>query len=616
MQLFKVAVAACAAACIALPAAALTPQSDPDVQSVLAQTRAALGAPALDRGGTLSLTERVSAIGLSGTGTSAGRLGEARFAERISTPPLVQADGYDGAQAWNQDQSGYVWVDGSTAGLSQEIDQAFAANASVFTRNAGGSTVAWGGFRTDGAKRYATLTVTPPHSQLPMQVWIDTANHLPARYTIAVGPLTNEIGLSDYRRVDGLLVPYRVHVESNGNTVDVAVTSARIESGTQDTFAKPQSAVSDFSIQNGASSTSIPIDLIDNHVYLNVMLDGKGPYRFVFDTGGSNVIDPAVAKELSAAASGSLQGSGAGSATESFSFAKVKSLQVGDAVLRDQLFVVGPVRQGFGVAAGQPVDGLIGFEVLARFITTFDYANKTVTLALPGAQPPAGSKIVPFVFGSTQPQFDCTIDGIATQCSVDTGARDSLSLLTAFVAAHPQVVPAAHSQEGVSGFGVGGGDRGYLGRLSSLQIGPFELHDLVAGFSTQKEGFFAGPFLAANVGGGVWKRFTVTFDYTKQTIALQPNASFETRDSYERAGVFLIDAGGKIVVYDVRPGTPAAEAGIAKGDTIVSIDGTAPASLKAARDAVNAPAGTVLHLQIAAKSGTPRAVTLTLRDWV
>jgi hypothetical protein len=33
---------------------------------------------------------------------------------------------------------------------------------------------------------------------------------------------------------------------------------------------------------------------------------------------------------------------------------------------------------GFGVSAGRAVDGLIGWEVLARFVTTFDYADKTV----------------------------------------------------------------------------------------------------------------------------------------------------------------------------------------------------------------------------------------------
>ena len=92
------------------------------------------------------------------------------------------------------------------------------------------------------------------------------------------------------------------------------------------------------------------------------------------------------------------------------------------------------------------MDGLIGWEVLARYITTFDYAGKSVTLSLPGStSAPAGAHVVPFVFYGTQPQIACTIDGIPAECAIDTGARDTISFMAPFTAAHPQIVPAALS---------------------------------------------------------------------------------------------------------------------------------------------------------------------------
>jgi hypothetical protein len=615
---FAIAAAASAAALSALPAAAQSGGADARIASVLRQTRAALGAAALDRGGALVLAQTVAAVGLSGTGSSVSQIGGIHFAERQTTPPLMMADGYDGALAWNQDQAGLVWVDGSDAGRSEEIDSAYASNDTLFTPGRGGATVTWDGMKTDAGRQYATLTVTPPHSLVPMQLWIDATTHLPARYVVTLGPIAFVSMLSDYRRVGGLMVPYRTHSEeSTGNTFDSTVTSARIDiAGDDAALAKPVSHVTDFSMTGGVTQTAVPIDVIDNHVYLNVLLNGKGPYRFIFDTGGSNLIDPAVAKEIGAKGAGSFQGSGAGSGTESFSFATVDSLQVGDALVRNQVFAVAPVRLGFGISAGQRVDGLIGFEVLARFVTSFDYAGRTVTFWMPGVAAPAGAGVVPFVFGGTQPQIPCTIDGIASECAVDTGSRVSLSLFAPFLAAHPQVVPTVHSGVGVNGFGIGGPAMGFLGRLTSLQIGQFDLSDLIADFSTQKKGFFASPFLAANVGGGVWKRFTVTFDYGKQTMALQPNADLAVREAYERAGLFLIAKGDKIVVYDVRPGTPAADAGVVKGETIVAIDGKPAASLQQCRDAMLGADGTVVHLQLAAKDGTMRTVSLTLRDWV
>ncbi len=616
-SLRRIVVAAAAAVSIALPAATNAGDATTEVAETLQQSRDALGAAALGRGGVLSIESSAIVNGLNGTGSLAAEIGGARLAERTSTPPIVTADGYDGTTFWNQDQTGLVWTDGSNAGVSQEIDTAYAAGDTLFVPGSGGATVAWGGPQAARGRQYAILIVTPRHSLVPMQVWIDAASHLPARYVISIGPVTYETDVSDYRLVDGLLVPHRiVATSSEGNSSELTATSVRIVATDNDTLDKPKSRVDDFSISGKGASTSVPIDLIDNHVYLDATLNGKGPYRFVFDTGGSNLIDPAVAKEIKAAGSGLAQDSGTGAATESSSYATVDSLKIGNAVLRHQVFFVEPIRKGFGVASGQRVDGLIGFEVLARFITTFDYARQTLTLALPGAASASGANVIPFVFIGTVPQIGCAIDGIPSQCTVDTGDSGSVNLYVPFIVDHPQIVPAAHSAVGVNGYGVGGGHDGFMGRLRSLEVGGFRLPDLVAGYSTQKQGFFASPFLAANVGGGVWKRFTVTFDYGAETMALQPNASLGARDSYDRSGMLLITKTGTIEVYAVRDGTPAAQAGLAKGDIIRSIDGVIPQSLEQVRRALRGAPGTVVHLQVVDKTGRPRTVTLTLRDWV
>jgi hypothetical protein len=614
---WKIAVVASVGACTTLPAVTQAWAAASVVATTLKQSRDALGATALQRGGVLLIKSTATVSGLKGTGNSAAEIGGARLAERTSTPPIATGDGYDGTTFWNQDQSGLVWTDGSDAGVSQEIDTAYAAGDTLFVPGSGGATVAWGGVRTAGGRQYATLTVTPRHSLVPMQVWIDEVSHLPARYLVPIGPVTYETNVSKYRPVDGLLVPHRaISKSSEGNSSDVTVTSARIVTNDKGALVKPRSQVDDFSINGASTSTSVPIDLIDNHVYLDAMLNGKGPYRFVFDTGGSNIIDPAVAKDLKAVGSGSAQDSGTGPGTESSSYATVDSLKIGNAALRHQVFLLEPIHKGFGATAGERIDGLIGFEVLARYVTTFDYADRTLTLAMPGAVPASRAASVRFVLFGTNPQVGCAIDGIPSQCTVDTGDGGSVNLFVPFIVDHPQIVPAAHSAVGVNGSGVGGGHRGFMGRLRSLQIASFMLHDLVAGYSTQKQGIFASPFIAANLGGGVWQRFRVTFDYNAETMALRPNASFGDRDNYDRSGVLLIYNAGKIVVYDVRQGTPAAKAGLAKGDVILSIDGVNPQSLEQVRLALRNAPGTVLHLQVLDKTGTPRTVQLTLRDWV
>lgn len=616
-----------AALCLSLALAAGVPPpshaapADP-VDRLLAQSRAALGGPALQRVKTLELRGKVSFGGLSGTGTTWNEIGGARFAESYETPPLSGGDGYDGTDAWNVDGSGLVWVDGGQAGRAQAISQAFASNYALWGPNRGGAAVAFAGVKQDAGRSYDVLRVTAPHSPLPFELWFDRTTHLPVRFVQAIGPTTVVATYGDYRAVDGLMVARTSHTQSSdGNSGDSTVTQAVANpAGAAGHLAKPASSVHDFSIAGGATSTTVPIDLVDNHAYLSVMLNGKGPYTFIYDTGGANIVDPAVAKAIGATGHGSIQGGGVGSATESVSFANVDTMQIGEATVRNQLFGVAPTRMGFGISGGRPVDGLIGFEVLSRFITTFDYAGKSVVLTMPGNAPaaPAAATTTPFVLDGRQPQFACSIDGIASQCTLDTGARDSISLFSPFLADHPQVVPATLSGIGVNGYGFGGPSFGKLGRLQDVAFGGFTLHNVVGDFTSQTKGALAEPFVAANVGGNLWRRFTLTLDYGKQTMTLTPNAAFDQPDSYERAGLFLLNKAGTYVVLDARPGTPAAAAGIVKGDTIVSVDGK-PASgmtLQQVRELFYGVPGTVIRLTVSGPTGTQRDAVVTLRDYI
>jgi hypothetical protein len=262
------------------------------------------------------------------------------------------------------------------------------------------------------------------------------------------------------------------------------------------------------------------------------------------------------------------------------------------------------------------MDGLIGYEVLSRFVTTFDYGDKKVVFHMPGSYtPPADASVVPFMLFGTQPQFACGIGDVPATCTLDTGASQSLSFYKPFIDAHPGVVPTKLSEQGVDALGVGGPSMGRLGRLRTFSVGSLTLHDLVGDYPTQAEGGLALPYFAANVGGGVWKRFTMTLDYGRLTMALTPNADFSVRDQWDRSGLFFINRDG-IKVIDVRPGTPAATAGLKKGDVIVSLNGSSNPSLPAVHDAFLAAPGTVVHLVIKSKDGGTHKVDLTLADYV
>src|SRR5579883_209292 len=594
---------------------------DPRVAQLVAASGQAIGIQALAPVSTIRFDERIAAAGLHGTLVQYVNVRDGRFAETTTLGPVLELDGYDGQVEWSADRTHLVWKDGGDSDRSSELNQAYLENYGLWRPNAGGAAVSRAGTKTVGGHTYEGLRIAPAGSMVPYVLWFDSATHLPARGDFVDGFTTQTMTLSDYRSVGGVKIAHAIHIDSSdGNNSDIAVQSVAFDPpGAVAALERPQTKPTDFSMLDGKTSTTIPIALVENHVYLDVMLNGKGPYHFIFDTGGANIVDTAVAKEIGALSSGSAQGSGVGSQTESFSIANIATLQVGDAVLKDQLFGVAPVRMGFGVSSGRQVDGLIGWEVLARYVTTFDYANRQVVLSMPGTTtPPAGGHVVPFVLYGTQPQIACTIDGIPAECTIDTGARDTISFMSPFLAAHSQVVPAVTTAPGIDGFGVGGPEIGKLGRVQSVGIDDLELTNVVGDYSAQTAGAMAAPFVGANIGGNLLRRFSVAFDYGNGTMTLVPNADYAKPDFYERSGLFLVKQGAGIAVADARPGTPAAQAGIVRGDTIVAVNGT-PANtmtLGEIRDLLAQPAGTVVTLQIAAKNGTQRTVRLALRDYV
>ncbi|MBV8499825.1 MAG: aspartyl protease family protein [Candidatus Eremiobacteraeota bacterium] len=620
MNLLRLAAAAFAAVSLFVPGLARA-DADPRIAQLIAASGSAQGVASLASVSTLRIDSKIKGAGLSGTLTQYVNVRDGRFAETTNLAPVIQLDGYDGRVTWNADGSHLVWNDGSDSGQSSEINQAYFLSYALYRPQAAGAAVAWIGPKAANGQTYDALSITPAGSKVPFELWFDQTTHLPARANFVNGFNSSSLSFSDYRRVNGLNFAHAIHQDSSdGNNSDELVMRVAFDPpNAQAALARPQTRPTDFSMLKGKTSTTIPFALTENHVLLDVMLNGKGPYHFIFDTGGSNVIDPAVAKEIGAFGKGSAQGSGVGSQTESLSFANVAKLQVGDAVLRNQFFAVVPTRMGFGVSTGRQVDGLIGWEVLARYITTFDYANRQVVLSLPGtAAAPAGGHVVPFVFYSTQPQVACTIDGIPAECTIDTGARDTISFMTPFLAAHPQIVPKSTTAVGINGFGLGGPALGKLGRVREVGIDDLTLTNLVADYSTQTAGALTAPFVAANVGGNLLRRFAVTFDYGNGTMTLVPNSSFDEADAYERSGLFLIRHGASIVVADARPGTPAANAGIAKGDAIASVNGTPVAQmpLYAIRQLLMQAPGTTVTLGIANKDGSQRTVTLTLKDYV
>lgn len=172
---------------------------DPRVGKLISQSGVALHLYALRSIGVVHAEGSVVADGLSGSGDSWNEMGRIRVASLFSAPPLGGGSGWDGNENWNLDQTGLVIVDGSVLGRSSAVNQAYFGNYDLWTPSYGGATVAWGGSKSEKGKSYDVLTVTPPKSNLPIEVWFDRATHLPVKAVQTAGPIMTTITMADFK---------------------------------------------------------------------------------------------------------------------------------------------------------------------------------------------------------------------------------------------------------------------------------------------------------------------------------------------------------------------------------------------------------------------------------
>jgi hypothetical protein len=117
-----------------------------------------------------------------------------------------------------------------------------------------------------------------------------------------------------------------------------------------------------------------------------VKVNGKGPFRLIFDTGApTNIVNNKLAKEAGLVKKEDKGG------FNLFSMAggkMIDELQIGDVKLdKVQVMVLDhPTVAALSNAIG-PIDGLIGFPFFARFKTTIDYQKKELTFEPNGYVP-------------------------------------------------------------------------------------------------------------------------------------------------------------------------------------------------------------------------------------
>ena len=591
-----------------------------DADALLARARAASGGNRWESVTGLSGQGEMKAAGLSGSVETREDLLTGRSAARYSLGLYKGANGYDGKIAWNQDPGGEVARLDAPEALREARTAAWLSARAYWFPQRGKADYGQSQAREADGRRYQVVTATPAGGEAA-ELWFAEDSGLLERVVTGLAAQDRVVTvLGDWREVEGLRLPFRQVVDrgvGGANRVEIDYASLTTKTTLADAdFAVP--AMNEGArIVDAGGQTRIPFRLVRDHIHVEAQVDGK-PVRMLVDTGGVNILLPAAAKRLGLSTEGKLNARGTGEASPDVALTRAGSLHLGGVVFDQPLFYVIDFGRVLDVE-GEDFDGVIGYELFQRFGVTIDYVQRELRLSRPDVfAPPAGAKAVPFTLAERIPIVQGRIDGRDVRIAVDTGSGAAIDLHSPFVRNNALKERYAASFEQISGWGVGGPMRAWPVRLGALELGGFVLGDVAASLFTGDKGAFASPDVDANLGGRVLGRFTVAFDYAAKRMYLAPNANFGQPFRADRSGLALLRADKALSVYEVAKGSPAAKAGLAAGDRILSLAGEAVAtrSLSEWRDrlATDAP-GTAIEIGYE-RSGKAKTTRLVLADLI
>jgi membrane-associated protease RseP (regulator of RpoE activity) len=350
-----------------------------------------------------------------------------------------------------------------------------------------------------------------------------------------------------------------------------------------------------------SAPTSIPMDVLpSNHIYVPGVVNGRETELLV-DTGAAiTVLDIAFARKLRLKRVGGVTVSGVGG-TESGRYVRVRSIRVGDLILRNVLAIainLSPIARRIDhdipVILGKGFFDNAVVEVdypRSRFVchrrAGFHYDGPGRTVRLQTAR--SGLKNV-----------RCQIESLAPAWfQLDTGSGKSISVFEKYTTRNALLEGRKPRSTRVGG-GVGGFATESVASLRSFTFAGYPLQDVPANFPTPSGGAFVNKRHAGNLGGGILRRFHLWIDFKANEMHVEPGPLIESPFDRDRLGLVTLVRGSALVVTHISPGSPAQKSGIKKGAKLVRIENqqAPPNRLRQLlRDAARGPDGATVRLR-------------------
>lgn len=437
-------------------------------------------------------------------------------------------------------------------------------------------------------------------------------------------PVTTTYG--DYRVVDGERFPFRTTITNGTARYDIIGTVTQLQNNiplSPGLFAAPTGGDKFRFVRPGQTSATVPFDMDDGEIGLNVRLNGK-PARVFLDSGASGIaLSQQTATQLGLKSSGFLEARGYGGSTDLHPVL-VNRLEVPGAVeLTDVAAIAIDMPDTLNSYFNRPISGFVGYDLLAHFVVRVDFPRKRLTFLRPDVfrSSPQDGKALPLELDNDVPSIQAQFDALPPQrFLIDTGDEAALRLYSPFVAQYGLDKKYPHGLM-TTGGGIGGVSRSRVTRTGSLKVAGITLRGIPTDFSLDAKGG-ASLVNAGSLGAALLSRFVVTFDYPHSRVFFAPAPTAAAPFVTKTTGLTLMetkDPQGRahVVVAEIALRSPAVRSGLNAFDEVLAIDGrrTAHLGLAGARRLLSPLSGRQSHtLLVQSTIGRPRSVQVPLFD--
>jgi predicted aspartyl protease len=161
------------------------------------------------------------------------------------------------------------------------------------------------------------------------------------------------------------------------------------------------------------------LDLIHDKPFVMVTVNGKGPFRFVIDTGtgGQAFVSSELAQELDLPSTGRIRVSDPSrQGGQKVPMVSIKSLNVAGIEFTNIKAAVHRLGNGDG-----SYQGLLGFVLFRDYLLTLDFPRRELRLTSGTLAPDGEQFVLPFRMPDGLPIVSLHIDGLAIDAQIDSG---------------------------------------------------------------------------------------------------------------------------------------------------------------------------------------------------